>query len=91
MRVSWIEPAVYYKGIESYTVTYWINENRDNSTMQAVEPDQYQRVLEKLRQGVQYGVTVQAATKSTEANRGLLNGSPSEPVYFTVNYLCKYS
>ncbi|XP_072026520.1 receptor-type tyrosine-protein phosphatase alpha-like isoform X2 [Amphiura filiformis] len=87
VEVSWKEPAVYYQGIESYTVTYWLDQDRDNSTMQAVEPDQYQRVLEKLRQGVQYGVTVQAATQSSYPSRGVLTGNPSEPVYFTVNYL----
>ncbi len=88
--VSWKEPEIYYSGIESYTVTYWIDQDRENSTMQAVEPDQRQRVLEKLRQGVQYGVTVQAATQSTYTGRGLLKGNPSDPVKFSVNYLCKY-
>ncbi|XP_072048571.1 uncharacterized protein [Amphiura filiformis] len=84
VQVVWKEPKVYYKEIESYTVTYWKYQDRSDSTERSVEPDNYQRVLENLQQGAEYGVTVHAATQSLVASRGVLTGNPSEPVYFTV-------
>ncbi|XP_072048564.1 uncharacterized protein [Amphiura filiformis] len=87
VQVSWKEPSVYYKEIDSYTVTYWLDQDRDDSMEQSVEPDNYQRVLENLQQGVDYEVTVHAATQSLVASRGVLTGDPSEPVYFVLNFV----
>ena len=79
---------MYYRDIESYTVIYWSKTAKDNTTMQAVQPDKLHRVLDKIQQGIQYGVTVQAATQGT-LEQEVLEGNPSQPVFFNINF-CKW-
>ncbi|XP_033644552.1 receptor-type tyrosine-protein phosphatase delta-like isoform X3 [Asterias rubens] len=81
-KVSWMVPEVFYKSIDSYTIKYW--ESGKNATMDAVEVDKLWRIVENLKGGVKYEVTVRAATKSI-ANTDLHTGNPSEVVVFTID------
>ncbi|XP_038069540.1 tyrosine-protein phosphatase 99A-like isoform X2 [Patiria miniata] len=79
-KVSWMQPEVFYKSVDSYTVTYW--EAGKNVTMNAVEVDRLWRILDNLEGGVQYVVVVQAATTSLTSK--VKQGEASQSVFFTI-------
>ncbi|XP_022081136.1 tyrosine-protein phosphatase 99A-like isoform X2 [Acanthaster planci] len=80
VKVSWMEPEVFYRSVDSYTITY-LDVGR-NVTMKTVEVNKLWRILENLEAGVQYEVKVQAAT--TNLQSVLKEGQASESVSFTI-------